>query len=90
MKIRFSDHALERIKSRNISSDQIKEAIIKPDEQFINTIGMVIHKILTDTDSKERYLLRVFYKENDDIITIISAYKTSKIKKYWKGELYED
>ena len=33
MRIQFSDHALERIRSRKLTTDQIKEAIENPDEQ---------------------------------------------------------
>ncbi|MHA1974233.1 MAG: DUF4258 domain-containing protein [Candidatus Hodarchaeales archaeon] len=90
MKIHFTEHAMERINSRNISADQIRDAIAQPDEQYSNSLGRVIHKLLINDDSKEECLLRVFYKEDNDSITIISAYKTSKIKKYWKGEFNED
>ncbi len=90
MKIQFSDHALERMNSRGITKDQIEESINKPDEKFHNQVGMIIHKIQIDHESQEKCLLRVFYKEDEDRIVIISAYKTSKIKKYWKGEISED
>ena len=85
MKIQFSEHARERIRSRSLTIDQIEEAIKNPDEQFHNQIGKVIHKVLNEDESKEKYLLRVFYKEEEDRIFVISAYKTSKVKKYWKG-----
>lgn len=90
MRIQFSNHALERMRSRNLTTDQIKEAIKNPDEQFHNQIGTVIHKIQNDDESQEKYLLRVFYREDESKIVIISAYKTSKIKKYWKDEMNED
>ena len=90
MRIQFSDHALERMRSRNLTTDQIKEAIKNPDEHFNNQIGTVIHKILNEDEFQEKCLLRVFYKEDEDRIVIISAYKTSKIEKYWKGEMNED
>ncbi len=86
MKIQFSEHALERMRSRSLTTDQIKEAIKNPDEQFHNQIGKIVHKILNDDESQEKSLLRIFYKEEEDRILIISAYKTSKIEKYWKGE----
>ena len=89
MRIQFSDHALERIRSPNLTTDQIKEAIANPDEKLSNRFGRIAHKILND-DSQEKSLLRVFYEENEDEILIISAYKTSKIEKYWKGGFNED
>ncbi len=90
MRIQFSDHALERMRSRNLTTDQIKNAIKNPDEHFHNQIGKVVHKIQNDDESQEKYLLRIFYKEEEDRIIIISAYRTSKIEKYWKGEFNED
>ena len=90
MRIQFSDHALERMRSRNLTNDQIKEAIKNPDEQFHNQMGMVVHKILKHDESHDKFLLRVFYKDEEDTILIISAYKTTKIEKYWKGDFNED
>ena len=90
MRIQFSDHALERMRSRNLTTDQIKEAIKNPDQHFHNQIGTVIHKVLNVNESNKKLLLRVFYKEEEDRIVIISAYKTSNIEKYWKGDLNED
>ncbi|UCE13550.1 MAG: DUF4258 domain-containing protein [Candidatus Heimdallarchaeota archaeon] len=90
MKIQFSEHALERMRARNLTTDQIKEAITNPDEQLPNEIGKVAHKVLNDNTTPEKYLLRVFYKEEEDRIFVISAYKTVKIEKYWKGESHED
>ena len=76
--------------SRKLTTNQITEAIKNPDERFSNQIGMVVHKILNENEFKERCLLRVFYKKEEDSIVVISAYKTSKIEKYWKGEMNED
>ena len=90
MRIQFSDHALERMRSRNLTTGQIREAIKNPDQHFSNQIGKVAHKILNDDESSKKLLLRVFYKEDEDRIIIISAYKTSNIEKYWKSELNED
>ena len=36
MKIQFSNHAIERMRSRNITIDQIKEEIKNPDQHFSN------------------------------------------------------
>lgn len=90
MKIQYSEHARERIRSRNLTTDQIKEGIKNPDEKFQIEIGNVVHKVLKDDESREEYLLRIFYKEEEGRILIISAYKTSKIEKYWKGAKNED
>ena len=84
MKIQFLPHALERMKARGISQDEVEKALAKPDESFENDIGPVVHKVLIDQSTSKRYLLRVFYQESATGIEVVSAYKTSKIEKYWR------
>ena len=54
MRIQFSDHALERMKSRGITKDQNEEFINNPDEKFHNQVGKVVHKIQIDHESQEK------------------------------------
>ncbi len=74
----YTKHFLERIKDRNISKEEITELLNEKDierlkDKFNNTI---IQKKINGK------LIRVFYrKENEDIV-LITAYITSKIKKY--------
>jgi len=77
MSIKFTKHALQRIKTRNISKDEILEALAKPDKIIKDSIGnSIVHKI------KAEYLLRVFYYTEKNSKVVITAYKTSKIDKY--------
>lgn len=86
MKIYFLPHALERLKTRGLTQEQVEIALKDPDEAFENEIGFVAHKIFSVSATSKPYLLRVFYKLRNAEIEVISAYKTSKIKKYVRGE----
>jgi len=77
MAIKFTKHALQRMKARNISKDEIIEAINYPDnllnDSYKNKIAQKV---------KKKYLLRVFYYLEGDSKIVITAYKTTKIDKY--------
>ncbi len=90
MKIRYLPHALERMEKRNISKKDIENALKNPDESFRNDIGNVAHKIYTNPLNGKKYLLRVFYEQEGEVTEIVSTYVTSKILKYFRGDLDED
>ncbi len=76
MSIKFTKHALQRIKKRNISKDEILDTINNPDLLKKDLYGnSVAQKII------ERRLLRVFYFSEGDAKIVITAYKTSKTEK---------
>lgn len=78
MLIRFTKHALERISARNIDKSEILSAINQPDNIKQDEFGIFIaQKKIHDL------LLRIFYFEEEETKIIITAYKTSKIKKYY-------
>ena len=75
----YTKHILERIKQRNLNlqdindiiNDQNLEGILDKNNNFIK------QRII------KGYLLRVIYRLENENIIIISAYKTSKIDKYF-------
>ena len=77
MLIKFTKHALERMKIRSITKEEIIDAISNPEKEINDSFGNIIaHKM------KKKYLLRVFYYIKEDSKIIITAYKTSKMDKY--------
>ncbi len=38
------------------------------------------------SEKSKQYLLRVIFEESGEEIKVITAYKTSKIEKYWRDE----
>ena len=78
MPIKFTKHALQRIKKRNISKDEILDAIKNPDFLTEDLYGNIIAQKIID----KQQLLRVFYSSEGEVKIIITAYKTSKTEKY--------
>ncbi|MHA1649275.1 MAG: DUF4258 domain-containing protein, partial [Candidatus Helarchaeota archaeon] len=79
--ITFSKHSLQQIKLRKITKNEVLKVLNNPDEILRDKFGnKVAQKIIGN------FLLRVFYLEEKDKITIITAYRTSKLKKYLKNK----
>jgi len=77
MPINFTKHALERIRIRNITKEEIFDTINNPDKETNDSFGnIIVQKV------EKNYLLRVFYYIEKNSKIVITAYKTSKLDKY--------
>ncbi|RYE20057.1 MAG: DUF4258 domain-containing protein [Sphingobacteriaceae bacterium] len=76
----FSNHALQQINLRNISSKTV-ERIMENTDQILKQENKLIYQSLIRGDDKD-YLIRIFVNHLVDPAVIITAYKTSKINKY--------
>lgn len=67
---------MERLRQRNISKEQIEQCIQKPDkiENIENN-----YKCIKRLDNQ---VLIAVYRKSNEIFTVITAFKTSKTKKY--------
>lgn len=76
MKIRYTIHAVERMKQRGISRKLVEECLQIPDkDEELEQARRCIKKI-------DDELLVVIYTGKDYEITVITAYKTTKAHKY--------
>ena len=77
MPVRFTKHALQRIKTRNISKNDILDTLDNPKSIKRDSHGNLIAQKWID-----KYLLRVFYFIEGNAKVVITAYKTLKGDKY--------
>lgn len=77
MVIQFTKHALKQIKIRNLEKADINATLSDPDK----TLEDRFHNFIAQKRIGN-YLLRVVYLKEKDTKIIITAYKTSKFKKY--------
>jgi len=83
MNFRFALHATWEIERRNISRDAVTDTVRTPDKECHGDRGRIVcQKTYFDTMLQKNMLLRVIVEEKDDVVLIITAYKTSKIEKY--------
>jgi hypothetical protein len=77
MLIKFTKHALERMKIRGITKEEVIDAITNPEKESADSQGnLIAHKV------KKKHLLGVFYNSEGESKIVVTAYKTSKIDKY--------
>lgn len=88
MEVILSGHAVFEAKRRNIDEGLIRSMVIKPQQKISSRRGRVIVQgRYQDQIEDKEMLLRIIGKETIDKFEVITAYKTSKIKKYWiEGE----
>jgi len=79
--LKFSKHAIERIKSRGIQRKLVLEVIRTPDTVIDESNCIRIYQKL-DIQHGNKYLIRVFVNICKDPELIITAYRTSKLDKY--------
>ena len=69
MKINFSDHALLKIKQRNLAKERVIEVVDHPERREVSYNGRYLAE-----KNFGKLNLRVIYKQEDRMITIITAY----------------
>jgi len=85
MKIKFSSHAIERIKERGVKQTDVEKFIKSPDKIEISKINkerFLIKKIYYNQKHNKDHLLMIICEEENNVLKIISIIDTSKISKY--------
>ena len=80
-KITFSKHAIIQLKERNVSRDQIKESFRSPDKIIKQSPNRFRLLKIVQKQGKD-YLLVIVFERKRSSDEIITAFITSKVKKY--------
>lgn len=85
MDVVISKHALFELARRQISEALVRNTAQNPQQvtELAEARTICQSKYYDPVEEKEM-LLRVIYEKRYDTIYIITAYKTSKIDKYWE------
>ena len=81
MKIIFSDHARAQIGERNIAEDLLLHTVTNPDKVVKQSRSRFAAQRLIEKNGK-KYLLIIVCDEIGDICEIVTAFFTTKFKKY--------
>lgn len=86
MKIVIKEHASFEAERREISEELIKSVVQNPQQKIPSKKGRIIvqNKYYDKMENKEM-LIRVIGTETSEKFDVITAYKTSKVSKYWIG-----
>ena len=83
MKFILLRHLKEQAKEREIDIKIIEAALSNPEQIVPKPTGLKVAQNKFFDKNKE-YVIRVVFREEKDLRVEITAYKTSKIKKYWR------
>jgi len=84
---RLSDHARFEMARRGITEEEVAQVLYAPEQfELVRPGRMVCQSRLIRGDPPRLYLLRVFVDVDRKPPEVVTAYRTSKIGKYWRVE----
>ncbi len=83
MDFRFSDHALQAILERGLVKEQIDEVLANPGQVIQVAEWTHVYQSRVTMDERE-YLIRVIVATDTSPNLVVTAYRTSKLDKYWR------
>ncbi len=83
----ITDHAAAELKRRGLSEQIIRQVLADPAQQEdIRPGRIVLQSRVTMGAPRKEYLIRVFADVDRKPAEVVTAYRTSKISKYWRVE----
>jgi hypothetical protein len=77
--------AQRKAEKRRIRKEWIEEAVLNPSQVVTGYGGRKVAQKKLSMGDRE-YLLRVVYEESREVCTVVTAYVTSQVTRYWKEE----
>ena len=82
--IKYFPKSQEKIRARALSLEDVMQTCLYPEQTLSGRKGRKIaQRKFLNSMNKKHYIIRVIFEESVDEIKVVTAYKTSKIKKYW-------
>ena len=79
----ITDHAAFEMQRRGISQEMIREVLENPGQRITVREGREVFQNRLDSGGKT-FLLRIIVDADRNPAEVVTAYKTSKIEKYWR------
>ncbi len=79
----ITDHAAIEIKRRDLSAETIDGVLKRPEQLLEVRPGRVVLQSRVQESGSE-YLVRVFVDIDRNPAEVVTAYRTSKVLKYWR------
>jgi len=87
---RLTDHAEFEMERRQITEAEIVRVLFSPEQVEILRPGRAVFQSRMEFgEPPHTWLLRVFVDVGRRPAEVVTAYRTSKIEKYWRGETCE-
>jgi len=84
---RLTDHAQFEMERRHITDTEIAQVLSAPEQTETVRPGRVVYQSRFEFEKPlKTYLLRVFVDIDRQPPEVVTAYRTSKVEKYWRYE----
>ena len=81
----ITEHALFEMKRRGLSEELVLSVLKNPEQHVVLRPGRDMLQSRVQMDSPARmYLIRVFVDVDRNPPEVVTAYRTSKVSKYWR------
>lgn len=84
MKFQITNHARKEMNRRAIPADAVEAVLQKPGQIVEGYGNKRAYQSIMDLGTGKRYLVRVIVDDTVMPGQVVTIYKTSKIKKYWR------
>ena len=85
MNFRFTNHADQELRRRDIPKSVVEDVLTNPQQVVSTLLGRSAYQSRVDFPNGRTYLVRVIVDERLQPPAVITAYRTSKIAKYWRA-----
>jgi hypothetical protein len=83
----LTDHAQFEMARRGIGEDEVVRVLSNPGQvETVRPGRIVLQSQLRRSEADRIYLLRVFVDIDCQVPEVVTVYRTSKIRKYWRTE----
>lgn len=84
---RITDHARFEMGRRGITESELASVLSAPEQAEMVRLGRVVLQSRTQFgESPQIYILRIFVDIDRQPAEVVTAYRTSRIEKYWRVE----
>lgn len=84
MRFKYSRHVEEEIQRRGIPVGLLESVLEKPQQVVSQRGGKKAYQSQLDFDGGRIFLLRAIVDDTVNPPIVVTAYRTSKIRKYWR------
>jgi len=84
MRYRLSQHARQELERRGISLTQLESVLNHPQQIVPDKKGRTVYQSQVDPGDGKMVLLRVIVVGNAGDVLVVTAYRTTRISKYWR------
>jgi len=86
MNFRLTNHVKEEMVRRAITMPLLEQVLTAPQQIVTEKENLKAYQSIVSSEEQKSFLLRVLVDDSITPMLVITAYRTSKIGKYWRSE----